>query len=41
MPSSMLVNSPGGNMRAVYQCLVGENTDYGKEILCKPNSLVV
>jgi hypothetical protein len=21
MPSSMLVNSPGGNMRVVYQCL--------------------
>jgi hypothetical protein len=22
MPSSMIVNSPGGNMRAMYQCLV-------------------
>jgi hypothetical protein len=40
MPSSMLVNSPGGNMRAAYQCL-GEKTNYGKGILCKSKSLAV
>ena len=38
MPSSILVNSPGGNMRAVYQCLGVKIQIMGRE-LCA-NSIV-
>jgi hypothetical protein len=36
MPSSMLVNSPGGNMRAVYRCLGVKIQIMGKEFCANP-----
>jgi hypothetical protein len=36
MPSSMLVNSPGGNMRAVYQCLGVKIQIMGREFYASP-----
>jgi hypothetical protein len=36
MPSSMLVNSPRGNMRAVYQCLVVKIQIMGREFCANP-----
>jgi hypothetical protein len=36
MPSSMLVNSPGGNMRAVYRCLGVKIQIMGKEFYANP-----
>jgi hypothetical protein len=36
MPSSMLVNSPGGNMRAVYRCLGIKIQIMGKEFCANP-----
>jgi len=36
MPSSMLVNSPGGNMRAVYQCLGVKIQIMGRKFCANP-----
>jgi hypothetical protein len=36
MPSSMLVNSPGGNMRAVYHCLGVKIQIMGREFYANP-----
>jgi hypothetical protein len=36
MPSSMLVNSPGGNMRAMYQCLGVKIQIMGREFCANP-----
>ena len=36
MPSSILVNSPGGNMRAVYQCLGVKIQIMGREFCANP-----
>jgi hypothetical protein len=36
MPSSMLVNSPGGNMRAVYRCLGVKIQIMGRELCANP-----
>jgi hypothetical protein len=36
MPSSMLVNSPGGNMRAVYECLGVKIQIMGREFCTNP-----
>jgi hypothetical protein len=36
MPSSVLVNSPGGNMRAIYQCLGVKIQIMGKELCANP-----
>jgi hypothetical protein len=36
MPSSILVNSPGGNMRAVYQCLGVKIQIMGREFYANP-----